>query len=34
MILRPAVVYRWVGVDGAFFMLRVADEVHAGWVVE
>jgi hypothetical protein len=34
MILRPAIVYRRVGVDRAFFMLRIADEVHAGWVVE
>jgi len=34
MILRPAVVHVRVSVDGAFFMLRIADEVHAGRVVE
>jgi len=34
MILSPAVVHRRVGVDRAFFMLRIADEVHPGRVVE
>lgn len=34
MILCPAVVHGRVGVDRAFFMLRIADEVHAGRVVE
>lgn len=34
MVLRPAIVHGRVGVDWAFFMLRIADEVHAGRVVE
>jgi len=34
MVLRPAVVHGRVGVYGAFFMLRIADKVQAGRVVE
>ena len=34
MIFGPAVVLGRVRIDRAFFMLRIADEVHAGRVVE
>jgi hypothetical protein len=34
MILRPTVVHGRVGIDRAFLVLWIADEVQSWWVVE
>jgi hypothetical protein len=34
MILRSSVVLGRIGIDGAFFVLRIADEIHPWWMVK
>ena len=34
MVLGSTVVHGGIGIDGALFMLWIADEVHSWWMVE
>ena len=34
MILRSSVVFGRIGIDGAFFVLWIADKIHPWWMVE
>lgn len=34
MILRSSVVLGRIGIDGAFFVLWIADEIHPWWMVK